>query len=119
MAGKSDYGEGLALDTLLAGTVYIAVSVTTPTDAGAMTEPAVGSYARIATTFTRSGDTSGNALADHPQATAAWGLLGYWAIFDAITSGNMLYWDVLDATVQIDNTDILRWPVDSLEVTED
>ena len=55
--GKSDYLEAQILDHVLGGadfvrpaTVHLALSTTTPTDAGGITEPSGGAYARQAIT---------------------------------------------------------------------
>jgi hypothetical protein len=118
---KSDYAENSTLTDLLTGaTRYLAMSTAATTDAGGITEPAVGAYARAVVAFTVTGNSAkNNAIVDFAQATASWGTLTHFAVFDALTSGNMLYHGVLDASVIINNTDILRWAVDALELTED
>jgi len=119
MAGKTDYAENQTLTDLLGGTVYCAMSTAATGDDGSITEPAVGSYARKVMAFTIIGDSAKNALTDFIQATANWGTLTHFAIFDALSGGNMVYHDALDAAVTINDTEILQWPLDSLEITED
>lgn len=105
MAGsKSDYLENKLLDHTLKNTaytspttVYAALFTTIPTDASPGTEVSGGSYARQAITFgSASGGSSSNSVAvTFPAATGAWGAIVAFAIFDASTVGNMLYWGEL------------------------
>ncbi len=124
----ADYLENKVLDHVLGGpdftrpaTVYIALSTTIPTEAGGMTEPAGGAYARKdvtnnATNFpaAAAGAKANGVEIAFVQATAAWGEILGGGIMDALTLGNMLArflltsgnWDFTGAAA----TDILTAP---------
>lgn len=90
-----------------AGTLHIALSSTTPNDAGGnVTEPSTGSYARVSTSGADWGAATGTAPATKsntaaktfPQATADWVAgadLTHFVLFDASTSGNAVAWGAL------------------------
>lgn len=134
MAGsKSDYLENELLDHVLGGgdysrpaTVYIALFTAAPTDAGGGTEVTGGSYARKAVTNNAtnwpaaSGGAKSNGTAiEFVTATADWGTVVAFAIFDAATDGNMLYWGDLTASKSVDSGDTARFAAGELDVTED
>lgn len=61
-------------------------------DASKLNEPSVGAYARKAITFAAaaSRQVAQNADVDFDQASATWGWVTHWGIFDALSSGNMM-----------------------------
>jgi len=89
-------------------TVYLGLFTTDPTDAGTGTEVSGGSYARQAITFSApsNGVTSNNAQVTFPTATANWGTVGWIGIYDALTSGNLLYHAPLTTSKTIANGDV-------------
>jgi hypothetical protein len=128
MAEMSNFLENALLNGTLNGTtytapaaVYVALFTTDPTDAGTGTEVSGGSYARTAVTFATASGTSGNVLSDadctFPQATGNWGTVGWIGIYDASTSGNLLYHTALDASKTIETGDIFKIAAGSLSVT--
>jgi hypothetical protein len=134
MAGsKSDYLENEILDHVLGGgdysrpaTVYIALYTVAPTDAGGGTEVAAGDYARAAVTnnltnwpAASSGAKANGTEIAFSQATSSWGTVVAFGIFDAATSGNLLYWGDLTASKAIDNGDTAKFAVGDLDITED
>ena len=52
-----------------------------------------------------------------PQATGSWGTVTHIGIWDASSSGNMLYYTALDASKTIATGDILKIAAGSLTVT--
>lgn len=62
------------------------------------TEVSGGSYAREAVVFSAPGDlkTASSGAITFTTATDAWGTPKYFAIFDSLTGGNMLYFAELD-----------------------
>jgi hypothetical protein len=75
---------------------------------------------REAVTFTVSGDTATNSGAvEWPVATGNWGTITHVAIFDALTSGNMIAYAALSAAKTIETGDVLRIPATDLDVTLD
>jgi hypothetical protein len=129
MAGSlSDFSEDEILDHLLGGatytppaTLYLAVFTAAPTDAGGGTEVTGGSYARLAitnnlTNFPASsgGAKSNGAVLDMVTASAGWGTVVAYALFDASSAGNMLGWADLTSSVIINNGDTLRFAAGAL-----
>ncbi len=133
MAGKSDYLENALLNGVLGGpafslpaNVYVALFTATPNDAGGGTEVTGGSYARVAqvnnTTnwpSAAAGSKSNGTVVTFPQATVSWGVVTHFALFDASTGGNMLYFGALSASKTIDISDTPTFPVGTLTITED
>jgi hypothetical protein len=101
-------------------TVYIALftSPSTPTVPG--TEVSGGSYTRQTTTFGAPSSGTSVSLTDvvFPIATASWGTVVGYAVMDAPTGGNMLYFASLAAPKLIDVNDNARFPAGQLMVTE-
>ena len=100
-------------------TVYISLHTADPTDAGSGTEVSGGSYIRQSATFAApsSGASASNADVTFPQATGNWGTIGWIGIWDAQTTGNMLYHTALDTSKAIDTGDIFKIASGSLTVT--
>ena len=91
MTGLTTYGEGQVL-TPLTTSAYVSLHTGDP-DLGS-NEVSGGSYARQGpTTFTNAGNNptvaSNSATVTYPAATANWGTIGYFAIWDAVSGGNM------------------------------
>lgn len=84
-------------------TIYLALYTTDPTKANTGNEVSIGGYARTPITFATptNGATSNAATVTFPAATTSWGTIAYFAIFDAPTGGNMLYFGSLTSSVSI------------------
>ena len=134
MAGsKSDFLENTLLDEVLGatdytppGTVYLALFTAAPDDTGGGTEVSGGGYARVAVTNNStnwpaaSGGSKSNGVdMTFPQATADWGTVVAFAIFDASTGGNMLYWGDLTTSKTINNGDTAKFAAGDITITED
>lgn len=125
---KSDYLEVNILNHVLRATsytspsaVYLAAFTVAPTDAGGGTEVTGGAYTRQTVTF---GAPSGNQVSNSadilfPVATAGWGTIVHFGIFDAPSAGNMLYHTALAASRTIASGDQLRVPAAQLVVAEE
>lgn len=127
MAGKSDYLENHFLDHILRNTaiaapatVYVGLYTAAPTDAGGGTEVSGGSYARQAATFAAAsgGSCASNAVINFPVASAGWGAVIAFGVFDAVAAGNLLYWGTVTSTT-INSGDQFQIPSGQLTVTED
>lgn len=104
-------------------TIYVALFTAAPDDTGGGTEVAGGSYARAAVT---NNDTnfpvptvgiSANANAiTFAQATASWGTITHFAIFDASTSGNMLIWGALTTPKTVATNDTVSFSAGQMTV---
>ena len=105
-------------------TVYVALFTTNPTAAGTGTEVSGNGYARTAVTFGSpvSGGSGGrqvsnSAAVNFPSATGSWGTVGYYALFDASTGGNMLYFNALPTSLAVTSGMQLQFQAGALTVT--
>ena len=123
--------------------LFIALG-TAASDASFTELPATGSYARVkicagaamaltdmagthaaaSTTASSgtSGQTSNNNAVTFPTATADWNsaaIIGYFAIYDALTNGNLLYWAALTTARAVTNGTTASFAAAALTVTED
>lgn len=99
---------------------YVGLFTAAPGEAGGGTEVSGGSYAREAATFTVSGNTAtNNAAIEFATATADWGNVTHVAIFDAVSAGNMLAYSALTAAKNITTGDVLRFPLNDIDITLD
>lgn len=125
---KSDFLKTNVLNHVLRGvsysspaTVYLALFTVAPTDAGGGTEVTGGSYSRQTAEFDAPDDdqvvNSDDIL--FSVASADWGTVVHFALFDASSSGNMLYHAALTASRTILSGDQLRVPAGQLIVGED
>jgi hypothetical protein len=133
MAGsKTDWYENIVLQHLFKtdytapDPLYVALFLDSakPTDAGGGTEASGGSYARESVARNTGWTLTGNAIENaaditFTEATASWGLLGAFALFDALTVGNMLYWGDLTTAKTINSGDTAKIPAGDLDITED
>ena len=126
MSEMSNYLENALVNVTLRGTSFTAVSTpyvalftSDPTDAGSGTEVSGGSYARTSATFgaPSNGTSTNSADITFPTATASWGTVGWIGIYDASTSGNLLYHTPLDTSKTIDSGDIFKISTGNLSVT--
>jgi len=128
MAEFSNYLENAVIDAVLRNTsytspttVYVGLYTSDPTDADSGTEVSGGSYARTAVTFSApsNGVTSNSSDVEFPQATASWGSVTHIGLYDAASSGNLLFHTILDTTKTIDSGDIFKIASGNLTVTLD
>jgi hypothetical protein len=126
MAEFSNFLENALINATLRNTtytspaaVYISLHTADPTDAGSGAEISGSSYARQAATFGAPSNGVSTTTADitFPQATGTWGTIGWIGIWDAITTGNLLYHTPLDVSKSIDTGDIFKIAAGSLTVT--
>ena len=126
MAAMSNYLENALINATLRNTsytspaaVYVALFTSDPTDAGSGTEVSGGSYARQSATFGSPSNGASTTTADiqFPQATGNWGTVAYFGIYDASSSGNLLYHGALTASKTIETGDVFKIASGSLTVT--
>lgn len=127
MASKSDYLENKVLDHVLRNTaltspttVYVGLHTVAPTDSTGGTEVSGGSYARQSVAFDAAsgGATANTSLITFPTATASWGTVVGFGIFDAETAGNLLYWGTITSQVVAD-TNTVTIAAGAIDITED
>lgn len=142
MSAASDYLENKLIDHVLRATsftapatVYMSLHTGTTTDAGGGTEVSGGSYARVAITAgvstfkstngTTSGASSGTGgvtsnanTITFPSPTGNWGACTDWGMWDASTTGNMLFHGTLTTPKTINNGDAApSFAVDAFTLT--
>ena len=138
----TDFAENRAVDALLRGqalgapaTWHVALYTVMPTDTGGGTEVTGGSYARVpvaaslanwagthgAGTSTASsgtgGQTSNNGVLAFPTATAPWGTVVGFGLFDAATGGNLWIYAPLTAAQAIGSGATASFAAGQLTVT--
>lgn len=124
MPGKSNFLEDAVLNHVLRGiafptltNVHVSLHTADPTDAGTGTEVSGGSYARVSVTRNTSNwdapadvsgaqQTANNGAITFPTPTANWGTVTHFGLFDAATSGNLLYSGALTTSRTINNGDV-------------
>jgi hypothetical protein len=126
MAAMSDFLENALINATLRNTtytspavVYVGLFTTDPTDANVGTEVTGGSYARQSASFAApsNGSSTTNADITFPTATGNWGTVTHFGIYDAATTGNLLYHGVLNNSKTIQTGDILKIEAANLTVT--
>ncbi|MGE4164285.1 MAG: hypothetical protein AB7G23_21420 [Vicinamibacterales bacterium] len=126
MSAMSNYLETALFNEVLRATnyappttVYVGLFTSDPTDAGTGTEVTGGAYARQAVTFGAPTDGAGSnsAAVTFPQATANWGTVSHFGIFDASTAGNLLLHGQLTASKTVNAGDVFTFPTGQLTVT--
>ncbi len=121
MSAMSNYLEEILIDHLLRtntfskpAAIYVALYTTVETDAAGGVEVSGGSYARVAVSqldANWNAPTAGDGLTDNvnditfPTPTATWGLIVGFAIWDAVTAGNLLIHGALTTSKQVNNGD--------------
>jgi hypothetical protein len=136
MAGsKFNFLELKALDWILGGfsytvpsTLYLALYTAAPTSSGGGTEASGGSYARVSITNNSTNwpaatgggpGTKANGTAfTFPTATAAWGTIVAWGLFDAASAGNGIYFGTLNTSRAVNLGDTPSFAIGALTITE-
>lgn len=126
MSAMSDHLENEILDHILSvgsytmpSAVYLGLSVASMGDDASGTELSGSGYARQAVTFSAAsgGTTSNSAAITFPTATGTWGSVGFWSLWDAASSGNMLLHGSFSAAKSIASGDVLRVSSGDLDIT--
>jgi len=108
-----------------AGSFYIGLFKTSPTDADTGIEADYTSYSRIAIIRSASGWTvSGNsvsnaALVSFPTSTGGSNVITSFGIYTAATGGDLIRWGDLNFSVTVNNTDTPTFNIGDLSATED
>lgn len=144
MAAMSDYLENKIIDWLFRAqsytppaTLYVGLLTAAPSDTGGGTEVSGGSYARVGVTAalanfagTQSagstsassgtgGTTSNNGAINFPTPSAGWGAVTHIGIYDALSSGNLLFWAALTTPKTINSGDTVSFAAGALTVQID
>ena len=122
----SDYLELKFLDhftgrasTSAPSAVYLGLAVGSIADNAGGTELSGNNYTRKAITFAPAsgGAISSNANVEFNPATGSWGTVAYWGIWDASSSGNLLFHGAFTASKAIATGDILKVASGSLTIS--
>lgn len=130
MAAMSNYLENKLIDAMFRGqaftmpaTIHIALFTAGPDDGAAGTEVSGGSYARVAVSSTLAnwagtqaagsttassgtgGTTSNNGAITFPAPTANWGTVTHFALMDAASAGNVLFYGALNTSKTVNSGD--------------
>tara|TARA_Y100000031_G_scaffold154247_1_gene201366 strand:- start:355 stop:747 length:393 start_codon:yes stop_codon:yes gene_type:complete len=125
----TNYLETEILDHVFAGAAYTApgthylalFTAVSDGEAGSVTEVSTSgtAYARVAVSFTTSGDTTSNSGAvEYATATGSgFGTVTHVGVYDASTSGNLMCYATLTASKAIAAGDVFRVPAGDLDIT--
>ena len=126
MSAMSDYLENEILDHIL-GTgaytmptaVYVGLATATFADDNSGTELTGNGYARVAATFNAaaSGTADNSAAIEFSAATASWGTVSHFGLFDASSGGNLLIHGAFTTAKLIDSCDILKISAGDLDIS--
>ena len=128
MAALSDYAEKLLLDFLMTtGTAtrptnwYVALFTSATNDAGGGTEVSAGGYARQSVSFDAAsspgGTTSNSGEVSFTASGGDYGTVTHMGIFDASSSGNLLWHGALTASKTVADGDTLTFAVGNIDLT--
>ena len=131
MGGFSDYWENKILDHIFGKgsytppTIYVGLSTADPTDSGSgLAEPSSNGYARVQTSAS-DWNAATNGLLNNAgnitfnQATGNWGTITHFALFDAVTAGNMLAHGELSQSKSISESDTAKFEASDLDISLD
>jgi len=142
MSAMSNYLENSLVDQLFRGqsapttsTLYVGLFTAAPSDAGGGTEVSGGNYSRVSVASSLAnwagtqsagstvassgtgGQTSNNGAITFPTPSAGWGTVTHFGIFDAASSGNLLFYGALTISKTINEADTVTFPAASLSIT--
>lgn len=126
MSAASDYLENALLDHTLRNTayaspttVYLGLSTGSFGDDNSGTELSGNGYARQAITCSAasSGSITNSSQISFPTATGSWGTVSHVGVFDASSSGNLLFHGALSSSKAIESGDVLKIDASSLTFT--
>lgn len=103
--------------------VYVGLFTAAPGEAGGGTEVAGNGYARKIATFaapvTPGVFSNSNTITFDVATPGGWGTLTHFAVFDAVSGGNMLYYGSISVPKLIDVGDAAVYQPGQLIITED
>ena len=128
MAALSDYSEKLLLDwAMTTGSAtrptawYVALYTVAPSDSGGGTEVSGSGYARQSVTFDAAsspgGTTSNTGAVSFTASGGSFGTVVAIGIFDAVSSGNLLWHGTMTASKTVDDGDTLEFSIGNIDLT--
>lgn len=129
ITAMSDFLENAVLDLVLRGVsytggsnIYAALFTTPTTDAGGGTEVVGGAYVRAQVTAfdpATSGLSANSASVAFATASAPWGLVTHFALFDDPATGNLLYHGPLSVPRTVNAGDTFVFPPGNITISHD
>jgi hypothetical protein len=138
MAGKSTYLENKLLDYVLRGAsfsspskIYIGLwtaSLSDDADGSTSGEASGGNYSRASMSGSMWASAASGSISNNNgtkgsvtfnSATASWGTVTHFGLFDAATGGNLLYWAALSSSKKITSGTTPKFAQGTLTITED
>lgn len=129
MAALSNYLETALINHVLRNTayttpgtsIYVSLHTGSPGEANdGANEVSGNNYARVQVSSwvaPTDGVTSNTAAIEFPEASGSWGTISHIGIYDASTSGNLLFHTAANSSVAITTADIYRIKANQLTVT--
>ena len=106
-----------------AADIHVSLSFFNPTDnAGGFDEPVGNNYARVLQNnwdVASGGATENDGAVTFPQASAAWGSVTHFAMWNAASGGDMLFYGALDNQRNIGQNDTPSFADGALDITMD
>jgi hypothetical protein len=127
MSAKSNYLELKVLDHFLGtastsapANVYLSLHTANPDEDGSGTEVSGNGYSRNIVTFASAsgGSAASNSVEEFTASGGAFGTVSHFGIWDASSSGNMLYYGELTASKTIADGDTLRFASGAITISE-
>lgn len=124
---KSTYLDNVFINAALRNTpftpptlIYVALFTVAPGVGGGGTEVSGGAYARQTVVFSAPslGSASNTVDINFPIATLDWGTLVAFALYDASSGGNLLYFGNLSTSRTVLTNDQVRFPAGQLICSE-
>lgn len=103
----TNYYENVLLDYVFSTTRWVGLSTADPGEAGGtLAEPGGSAYARVEIPSSYWDDATGGTITTNtdlqfPRATGSWGTVTYMCLFDAASSGNLLWSGTLDDSLVV------------------
>lgn len=130
MGSASNYLENEVLDHVLKvgsftvpSNIYVALSTADPTESGgSIAEPAGNNYSRVQCNTwdaASGGATANTSVITFPTPSGSWGTVTHFALYDASSAGNMLFYGALAASKSVGAGDTPSFAAGALQITSD
>ena len=128
MAALSDHAENLLLNFLMTtGTAtrptswYIALFTSAPNDAGGGTELSGNGYSRQSVSWDTAsgtgGTTANSGAVSFTASGSGFGTVTHIGVFDASSSGNLLWHGAIDTAKSVASGDVLQFAAGAIDLT--
>lgn len=128
MGGFSNHWENKILDHVFGKgsytppTIHVALSTADPLEDGSgISEPSGNGYARVQTSASDWSAATAGVICNagniiFPAASASWGTITHFALFDSATGGNMLAFGALQQPEAVGASDTAKFQTGDLEI---